>query len=211
MHNLLSADNGQDIPYLFRSASTVVEFVVIEEGMAQLNEYCYMCAKAAVHKLSKLERTVDDIAQAAVKDPASVDEIQQLAMEDELLQWSHTEQVIVAGMSLILLAAFVEKNLKWLLERYAPPAGSKPRSFPGQPKITGYVEFLRQGCQLEFTTPPEAIAAMDLARRLRNEFAHGDWEQFEESLRGVELSRLFDAVTRLFQEIEAAYMRVHGK
>ena len=201
LHNLISTDDAPDVAYLFQSESSVIEFVVIDEEMAQLNDYCCLCADATATKISGLTKLADDIDAGRIKAWCDFDVVHPIR-DIQLPHWANSHQVLVPGMSLLLLAAFLEKSLCWLAER----PHDKPTFRKGKPRVLGYIEFLQGKCGLAFEVPPETDKALELFRVLRNAFAHGDWEDFQQRLQGVDLTRVFGAVAALFRQIENAYI-----
>ncbi len=175
----------------------MIEFVVIDEEMGQLNDYCCLCADATAMKVSELTKLADDADDVDVVH--SIKDIQ-------IPHWASSHQIFVPGMSLLLLAAFLEKSLAWLADRLAGSPDDKPAFQNGKPKVLGYIEFLQGKCGLMFEVPPETVKAMELFPVLRNAFASGDWADFEQLLHGVDLTRVFGAVAALFRQIENAYM-----
>ena len=205
LHNLISTDDDPDVAYLFQSESSVVEFVVIDEEMGQLNDYCCLCADATATKVSKLTKLADDIDAGRIEAPPDFDVVYSIK-DIQIPQWANSHQILVPGMSLLLLAAFLEKSLGWLADRLAERPDDKPVFRNGKSKILGYIEFLQGKCGLAFEVPPETDKAMELFPVLRNAFASGDWDDFEQRLHCVDLTRVFGAVTALFRQIENAYM-----
>ena len=197
LHNLISTDDDPGVAYLFQSESSVIEFVVIDEEMGQLNDYCCLCADATATKVSELAKLADDADDVDVVH--SIKDIQ-------IPQWANSHQILVPGMSLLLLAAFLEKSLSWLADRLAERPDDKPAFRNGKPKVLGYIEFLQGQCGLTFEVPPETDKALELFPVLRNAFASGDWGDFEQRLHGVDLTRVFGAVAALFRQIENAYI-----
>ncbi len=197
LHNLISTDDDPDVAYLFQSESSVVEFVVIDEEMGQLNDYCCLCADATTTKVSELTKLADDVDDVDVAH--SIKDIQ-------IPHWANSHQILVPGMSLLLLAAFLEKSLAWLADRLAERPDDKPDFRNGKPKVLGHIEFLQGKCGLAFEVPPETHKALELFPVLRNAFASGDWADFEQRLHGVDLTRVFGAVAALFRQIENAYI-----
>ena len=197
LHNLISTDDDPDVAYLFQSESSVIEFVVIDEEMGQLNDYCCLCADATATKVSELAKLADDADDVDVVH--SIKDIQ-------IPQWANSHQILVPGMSLLLLAAFLEKSLAWLADRLGERPDDKPAFRNGKPKVQGYIEFLQGQCGLAFEVPPETEKALELFPVLRNAFASGDWADFEQLLHGIDLTRVFGAVAALFRQIENAYI-----
>lgn len=201
IHNLVSSNSEDGSPdYLFRSRSNLVEFIVIEEEMEELNELCCACDNAATEK-------IDQARELKVVDPdtGQIDELWSEFMQDsELIRWSAAQEILVSGMVITLLFAFCEKSLRWLCERLVK--GSEGSLKVKGPKIDGYLSVLREGCGLPFLETPEFREALRVARPLRNKFAHGEWEGFQEEVESVDLAKAFSAVSSQFSSIESAHM-----
>jgi hypothetical protein len=208
IHNLIIDNDDGELPdYLFRSKSHVVEFVVIDEEMEELNEFCVICDEAAIARVKDVRelRVID--AESGETDEEWTDFMQHC----DHLRWSHVQEVMVAGMILSMLFAFTEKSLKWLCQRMGPPGWDVGREKFRGPKIDTYVRFLQQKCGLDISMTPEFAAVSRLARPLRNHFTHGDWQAFTENLGTVDLSKAFNAASTQFRAIEDAYMALQER
>lgn len=187
--------------------SSTVEFVVIEEDMAQLNDFACEFIKAAqsrVHQLDDQKRCGEggmfsdfdgewvDVSAKEVREGA--------AMQLDL--WRDTSEFLARANCLILLACFTEKSLVWLCQRMG---SSVPRPKGGQSKVAACVEYLKGHCRLNFDEPQESIEARDRCREVRNAFAHGEWDKCRDAVGSIDLSNAFAAVASLFYAIEKAH------
>jgi hypothetical protein len=212
--------------YLFSSSSSIVEFVVPEEEMRQLNDFCAMCQEQVEGRLLEFnsqlgryqsredrlivepfnetsEHHVDPVAAAWAGTDVTDDAIMALT-EFDIPTWEHTHSVIMPAMCLLLLASFEEKTLKWLCLRLSPYEKTDRINNIRNNKINEYMKFLAEECALSFTEPPEATIVRKQFRQVRNAFAHGDWEDIEPVLTELSLPDAFWAVSELFRVIEAA-------
>lgn len=203
LHNLLSLDTSNGVPYLFHANSTVVEFVVIEEEMEELNELCYRCDQAAIGKIGEANQT-----EFLSHSEAEIDESFSSWLQDmDSLRWNKVQEVVVAGMILVLLFTFLEKSLKWLCTRIGPEDFDIRKLKHSGSTLDAYISQLQTQCGLLFTEPDEFQKVRTHVRPLRNSFVHGDWSDFSESIGDIDLSKVFGAVSGLIAEIENAYLR----
>jgi hypothetical protein len=197
--------------YLFHSSDGLITFVVIEEEMAQLNDYCLLCLNGVSKRISELGQEYRELqsGERRIVDPDFGDATTDAAWyisDVELLRWQDTQEFLVQAMCLLLMSAFTEKSLKSLCSDFALSSSVHPKMIKGQSKTSSYLHFLRESCNLTFDEPRESLAIRERCRRLRNSFAHGEWEDVRQEVAQISLQRAFFATTTLFQSIEKAYL-----
>lgn len=197
--------------YLFESESGVVEFVIVQEDMDQLHDYCLLCIDAAHDKLKMLNRDLTDYQRGA--EVAEYPELGDLTPEviDGLVhvqipKWEDTQSFLVKATCFVLLAALLERGLKELCESFAPPGKKVKLGAAGSGKVAAYIAFLRNDCGFEFCESPDSFRVRDDFRKVRNAFAHGDWDEARRVVGEKSLRAAFEACTELFSAIEAAYL-----
>jgi hypothetical protein len=203
----VSGTNEAD-DYLFHTTSAVVEFVVIEEEIAQLNDFCVAFTESVERKMSELSDLARDAARGKLEtregDPFSVTpEDVAFGAEWQLDSWRDTYEFIAPATCLLLLSCFTEKSLRWLCDQIGDCREVKTRG--AQSKIAAYLIFLRENCKLDFEEPTETSVIREQCRELRNYFAHGEWDACRRVVRDVSVPAAFSSVTRLFEVIESAY------
>jgi hypothetical protein len=108
--------------YLFQSSTGVVEFTVIEEEMAQLNDFCVVFTESIERKIGELSAWARSAVGGEFKDdeghvfPITPEDIA-FSADIQLESWRDTYDFIAPANCLLLLSCFTEKNLRWLCER----------------------------------------------------------------------------------------------
>jgi len=161
----LTSDEADKKNYLYvaRDDSQPI-FHGLQEDMAQLNDFCFLCVEGASKHLAELQRTVKRYRtgeeQAKHPDFGDIsDEVAWGLEEFDIPRWQDTEQFMVRAMCLILLSAFVEKCLKEFASYFAPPEALRFKRKGGEG------ETIREKC-----------------RSIRNDFAHGRWDDVKASM-----------------------------
>jgi hypothetical protein len=205
-------DNGEYLvspSYLFTTESSVVEFVVIQEEMEQLHSYCLVCLQGTASKVRDLEHRRKKFEQG-FRTPISPEyehlgidqEDEILGIDIELPIWQDTNEFLVKALCLLLLTAFLERSLKWLCQSYSSD-GKVPRSIQ---RASDHIEFLKSKCGFNFEEPDEVRQLRGDIQKVRNAFAHGDWDEVRKTIRPYSLRIVFTEYTNLFRLIEDAYM-----
>lgn len=214
-HDLLEyEDIGEDYvispTYLFKTESCLVDFVVIQEELEQLHDYFLLCTKAASAKLTELKTNLADyktgkiIANDEVLGDLTLDVIDGLE-QVQIPQWEDTQSFLVTAMCLVLLSALLERALKKLCVSFATSGKGLPRERSGTNKATMYIEFLQGECGLDFLDSDSSIHIREKFRKVRNAFAHGDWDDVRDDVQGCSLRKAFEACSVLFSGLESAY------
>lgn len=192
--------------YLFTNQHHRVEFTVIEEDMAQLNDFCMQFLEGTQAKISELKHQ----SEAGVGGSFQISEGEAIDLSDddirdgaamELDVWQDTGNFLVRANCLLLLACFAEKSLVHLCNELG---GKVPRPRGGQSKVDACLDYLRTECGLQFDDPKESLQVRELCRKIRNAFAHGEWDTCRELVTQASLVKAFAAVTHLLEGVEAA-------
>jgi hypothetical protein len=208
--DLLYTDEPRCPPYLFSSAHGRVEFVIIEEEMSQLNDFCVLLLDSPRERLSyeaqSLERFTSGKEQVIDPELGDVTEDVIMGLEDIVIPtWRDTVDFVSRATTLILLHVFTEKSLKHLCLSFTPDNPAKPpRQSARQSKIDTYLNFLSQNCGFIFEEPSTGRELRTAIARIRNAFAHGDWEAVRRDIRQLSITDAFRTATELFQKLESA-------
>jgi hypothetical protein len=194
--------------YVARDDSQPI-FHGIQEDMAQLNDFCLLCVEGTSKHLAELQhtakryRTGEERAEHPNFGDIS-DEVAWSLEEFDIPLWQDTERFMVRAMCLILLSAFVEKCLKDLAVYFAPPEAPRFKRKGREGEIVALLSYLHQTCALDFEEPALSQAVREECRNIRNDFAHGRWDEVKASIADRSLSSAFGAVTALFDAIDEA-------
>lgn len=202
------AQNVAFEPYLFETSHGRIEFVVIEDEMEELNDF-FLASQRAVRRT--LEKHRDDArAHKSGKLGAEIggmDVSSEMAWslpETVIPRWEHIQGFVSRATCLLLVHVLTEKNLKGICDAYTPDKTREAKKVMGLSAIDSYLKYLREVCCLSFEEPKAAPAMRERIRRVRNGFAHGDWDQVGAETSEIALQDAFRTTSRLFAAIEEA-------
>lgn len=205
--SLSHSESPQANQYLFRNSYGQIEFLMIEDDMSQLNNYCRMFLNATDQEINSAEHWVRNAEGVTARnaDGEELDfmdyEVRDIAQE-HLDAWQDTGSFLARANCLLLLACFTEKSLVSLCR----DLGSRvPRPKPGNSKVSTCIDFLREVCGVAFDEPDASIRIREQCRLLRNSFAHGEWDECRKLVGEVDLEQAFKAVSSLLSTIETSY------
>ena len=107
-------------------------------------------------------------------------------------------------MCVVMLSAYTEKSLKVLCSSLSSDENPKPKKNPGESKIAAFLRFLRKDCSIDFDEPATSFQIREECRKVRNSFAHGDWDTLKDLVKEINLREAFRAVSDLLYAIEDA-------
>ncbi|WP_107926592.1 hypothetical protein [Lysinibacillus parviboronicapiens] len=102
----------------------------------------------------------------------------------------------------ILIFSFLEKSLKSLCLAYKD--NQVELRIPKREKIGAYIKYLRDECNINFTIEFEILDLIKRYKKIRNAFAHGDWDYVDKYTYDFSLSELFATISEIFSTIEKA-------
>lgn len=144
---------------------------------------------------------------------------------DHLEEYEHDSSAniyhfLAPAMSLVALYIFVEKGLKdicwWYQElqssrKFLPRSAEIPEGIRFKVKkrrdesqIDANLRFLVDKIGIDFNLRSEIGELLELTRRVRNNFAHGDWAAVRDGLNTVDLNTGFELVALLFMDLSGA-------
>jgi len=214
LYSFVELPNGEGaMPgYLFHSSAGTVEFVVIEEEMEQLHEYCLLCLDATNSKIEELHNQL--IALKHGTENCEHPELGDIGVdagmgleEHEIPMWEDAQSFLLIAMCLLLLSVFVEKSLKSLHLAVANASQESVSLNKRTSKVGAYIEFLETTFCHGFKEPSSSLETREKCRVIRNCFAHGDWDRVLVLVQQQSLREAFAAASGLFESIESAYVK----
>ena len=214
--NLITADEQLMLqeteglePYLFQSPFGDHVFAIIEEEMEELNDFCVVSYNAVEDSLKREKAQAKKYATGQDKlihpEIGDVTEEALIGMEDFVIpKWEQIHSFLSHATCLLLLHIFVEKSLKSLCLNYAPENSPSVKQVRGMSKIDSFLKYLKENCGFSFEEPSEAIELRDGIRKIRNAFAHGDWDTVRKTTLKFSLRKSFYTTSKLFRLIEEA-------
>ena len=182
---------------LFESSSGFLPFVVIESDLLQLADY----SRETLENTKKKYDSLKSNDKSDWQDP----EI------DYLHFWEDNLSFLAPSMVLVLIYLFTEKSLKDLCYYFTPgvkhvvvPAGEKFK-VPKKHNESIVDASLRYLCELDefsFELDDSYSIVFEKVRLLRNNFAHGDWENVRIILSEISVKKGIEIISNLFRTIE---------
>jgi hypothetical protein len=196
--------------YLFQTRGSLAGFVLIDEELAQLNDYCLALLEAASAKHNEHTKFYDWLAARQKPSiPLGKDKAVEFSPEDVELGraftqevWADTARFLVPATCLSLLSCFTERSLRYLCDWLE--AGAKRKRSKGTSDIESYLALLRAECGLVIDEPKDTFKVREVCRRVRNDFAHGEWDKCRRAMSRLDLALAFNSVAALFFAIEQA-------
>lgn len=202
-------------PYLYYpSDNSQPIFYHFEQSLMQLNEYFIVCRNATEKKVLDIRAEVSNLRNNKIEntrfggaedsDLISSYEAANFIEESELVRWEHTQEILVNAMSLILIAAFIEKSLKDFIVFMTNSAVPKLKKKNNESDVDALIRYINNDLNIAFTEPPVSRMARERCRSLRNDFAHGMWDKVEATIRDVSIPSAFLAAKELLKALDLA-------
>ena len=187
----------------FQSKTGLIDFVAIEEELDQLEDYSTQLLNFSKQRLEflNLKYSKKNYEYAEEDDLDTV----------EILKWTESTNFIGPSIFLLSLYFLTEKSLKNLC--YSFTEGTKHWQVPegerfkvSQKKNESIVEasirYLKETKKFNFELNSKTLSLFEEIRILRNNFAHGDWENVQKNLSSIEINDAFKIVADIFVQIE---------
>lgn len=209
------AETASVEPYLFTTIKGRAEFVIIQEEMEELNDYCVISGNAVKAILKRKQKAYQKYLsgheRAIHPDFGELtDEVISGLEEIVIPKWETIYSFMHQTTSLLLLHTFTERALKGLCDSLAPDGAPTVKQQKGKSKIDSFLYYLSEVCNLQFIEPKGTRSIRDQVRHVRNCFAHGDWDDLERTAQKINLRRAFLLTSALFREIELAVERARS-
>ena len=176
--NMISSSDYLYMPERFSEC-----FWVLFERLNYTHDYC-------LHQLISSEKKLEQLREDAKEYP----EI------DDHYYWEYNVDVISKSTVLIMMSSFIEWGLKRVLKELA---GSIPQKTNRKiSDIEHYISCIKSEALSNLDIPIETTHRLNTLRKLRNKFAHGEWELVEPLLKELTFKETFNAISDLFATIE---------
>jgi hypothetical protein len=181
--------------YIYQPELFSTTFFLLFDKLAQLNDYCF---NQLISSETKLFELTAQRATAIARKDIGAEELDYL--DDQLPIWEDNVAVVGKAMPIVLLCSFVEWGLKFVTQEFCGQVPRKTTS--GISDFKFLLHFLQQNSQLRFDSTGNPILSIDSFRKVRNAFAHGQWDSLATQLSAISLRSSFEAVSQLFERIE---------
>ena len=158
-------------------------FWILFERLHHTHDYC-------LHQLIESQNKLEELIEETKENPDS----------EGHYYWEYNVDVVSKSTVLVVMASFIEWGLKKVLKELT---GSIPsRTNKSISNIEHYISGIQNLALNDLKLSQELSFKLEMLRKLRNKFAHGDWDQIEEILKEIRFKDTFKAISDLFEEIE---------
>tara|TARA_R110001606_G_C15213970_1_gene633220 strand:+ start:78 stop:752 length:675 start_codon:yes stop_codon:yes gene_type:complete len=216
--NLLNENTSEK---LFRTNSSIVEYVVIEEELQSLFEFCILLQESTIEKINNLSENCKEYE----KEPRKKHEFDGIEFNNidiihgikdfEIPSWNKILEFTVPMNQILLISILLEKSLKSLCAEYSLKNDSKYygeyevkiRKKNQQSTINSYLQYLEKNCEIEIPIDETLEYLNQNLRTIRNSFVHGDWNSIEKYSHEININDIFISTSILFEKIEFEYLK----
>jgi hypothetical protein len=209
---------------LFRSSTQSIHFVAIEQELEQLADYGLELLQFTEDKLSRLKSELTSLSKEGSAMLFSTEDGIEILADDvavgienvALPNWHDNVEFLAPAMLLMSAYIFAEKQLKNLcyafadgderrevplVERLTRVPKVKPKS--GEGSVDALLRHLSDVRRFKFELDADEKNLLDSSRRVRNDFAHGDWQAVRAASANLSFERVLGLVYDIFAKIEA--------
>ena len=187
----------------FQSKTGLIDFVAIEEELDQLEDYSTQLLNFSKQRLEFLNlKYSKKNYEYAEEDDLDTDEI---------LKWTESTNFIGPSIFLLSLYFLTEKSLKNLCysftedtKHWQVPEGERFKVYQKKNEsiVEASIRYLKETKKFNFELNSKTLSLFEEIRILRNNFAHGDWENVQKNLSSIEINDAFKIVADIFVQIE---------
>jgi hypothetical protein len=209
-------------PYLFRcSTGDGGLFHEFERALVELNDFCFVLQEGLKHYSYQKKLEVDTDPNNFVGRPEEFREAQELSwvLRSEAYDPALVGKLYFPASTLTLLYFQTISFLKDIArvvcgDKFKNKLSSTARALSQQnygreqPEIVILIELIEESIGVNthvFSDTEIKILVLDCLRKVRNEYAHGEWHKLENTLKGVNLVLVFRAVGRMLKLLEEPY------
>jgi hypothetical protein len=212
---------NEEHPYLFRcSDATGGLFHDFERALVELNDFCFVLQEGLKNYSYQPKLEVDI-------DPDNFDTQEEFKEAIELAGVLYTEAYDPALVGKFYFPASTLTLLYFQTISFLKDIGrivsgsnfdaklnstaralSRQNNGREQPEIVILIEMIEEALDVKthvFSDTEIKILVRDCLRKVRNEYAHGDWQKLKNTLKGVNLVLVFRAVSRMLKLLERPY------
>ncbi|MBN3945132.1 MAG: hypothetical protein HWQ38_00995 [Nostoc sp. NMS7] len=183
--------------YLFTVERFSEVFWYISNRMAQLNDYCVLTLQETENHYTRLLRQRHKLENDPNAPAEDFD-----VLDYNLPKWEDTIHTVSRATCILLLSAFLEHSLKLLCAEFTP--GVQVKKLKRASDIDSYLAHLKHQGGLQFQEYTDTLELRNVIRKVRNDFAHGTWDNVRINLAQLNLRDAFGTVSNLLYKIEDA-------
>jgi len=181
--------------YIYQPERFSNTFFELFGKLRQLNDYCFHQLVSSETKISELLEQRNAALRNTDCDAALLD-----TLSDDVPLWRSNVSVVSVAVPIVLLSSFVEWGLKLVIADLCDSLPRKPN--PSMSDFQFLLQHLQANGGVVLSIDKEQIETVNSFRRVRNAFAHGQWDTLEPLLKTLSLRKCFSTVSSIFQEIE---------
>jgi hypothetical protein len=210
-----------DHPYLFRCEGLDGGlFHDFERELVELNDFCFVLQEGLAHYSlqQKLEIDIDPINFETDEDVKEAEYISNVlssmdydpALVGKLYFPASTLTLLYFQTISFLkdIASVVTRGKPDYTYKIIAKDLAQQNHGHDQPEIIILIELIEKGMGVKthvFLDAEIKILVRDRLKKVRNEYAHGDWKTLEKTLKGVNLVLAFKAVSKMLKQLEVLY------
>jgi len=185
--------------YLYRSSTGIHPFALFQEQLEQINDYCVFVIKRTDEYIAEL-KTDEHECLASPKYGEITDDVLMGLTEFIIPTWEYNKEVFLKTTMLVLIFSFVEYCLKTVCLSLQLDLEMNDNR---KSKIDTYLEKINQCTNNNLKLTTLCKKRLFQGRRVRNLFAHGDWDSIMSELkRGSLLRDYIDMVVEILYNVE---------
>ncbi|MDB9704107.1 hypothetical protein OAA86_08460 [Rhodospirillales bacterium] len=216
-----------DHPYLFRCGNLDSGlFHGFERALVELNDFCFVLQEGLKHYSyhQKLEIDIDPVnfeTEEVAKEAEYFSDVLSSMDYDPTLVGKFYFPASTLTLLYFQTISFL-KDIASVVTRGKPDYTYKKiaknlaqqNDGNSQPEIIILIELIEKGMGVKthvFLDAEIKILVRDRLKKVRNEYAHGDWKVLEKTLKGVNLVLAFKVVSKMLKQLEVLYLEWEGK
>ena len=201
-----------DNSYLFYTRYGRGSFIIIQEEMESLNDYCVTSMRFISEEINKLNSDLKKYSSGEdrVDHPDFGDVTSEVIMgleEFTIPKWKDIQSFLHRANCFLLIYIFMEKSTKTLCITYSSKDKLPLKQKSGLSKLFSHIDYLKNSCGYEFSLPNSFFDIFKQINKIRNSFVHGDWDDVENLSINISLLEVFKLSSLFFQEVEEAIER----
>lgn len=185
--------------YIYQPDRFWEPFWEVFDKLGQLNNYCFNQLVASEARLSELQA---EYGRAVEEKNAGAEVLDYLS--EVVPAWEDNVATFAKAAPVILLASFTEWGLKHIAINLF---GGSPKKADRRISDIQFYSHHLVSCGLEVENIDELLSQVGTFRSIRNNFAHGKWNEIEKNLQELSLREAFSSVSAMFESFEDAAWR----
>ena len=195
--------------YIFFTKKGEDVFIEIQKSMHELNDFCVTLFTSIVATGASEEARRNDLWESALAAAPEEGYDTLFSLGELAYKGNDLGRIFSPASATLLLYATLIRSLHSIASHYGEEKYKHWQSQnPRGAELPALIELLESICNKKlhvFQHLQVKALIIDRARKLRNNFIHGDWLAVERDLVGVSIRRCFEVVSYIFSELELVF------